>query len=437
MKIYTGYVNDHSGSMADVAEAAAEDFNAKIAAVKDAASREQLNSIVSVVGIGLDNRETGKQVKRQLVVSNPHVLKPLTRWPCPGGTPLYDGIGDIIELHESLPDYADPQVSILIEITTDGQEQHSTTKWRSQNLLKNKIEELQKTGRWTFAARVPPGHASSMREIGIPSGNIYEWNITKEGMAEATVRTQAATNTFYKSKAAGVNSTNVFYTNTQAVDTSKLVNIKDKTSLYVVDKSQNGGMIKDFILTKRMEYLVGAAFYQLTKTEARVAPTKLILIRDRKTGDVYAGNEARTMIGLDTLNNARLHPNHGNGNYDIFIQSESVNRKLVAGTGVLYWAEKGRPMTEEDLKYLKPKTVAAPAVPQLVQAPASGKPTPSPVVAKKASVYLAHPFATVNQQVQSFVSREEARSYARKHGKSVKDAQALCVPWPGGKRWFV
>jgi hypothetical protein len=196
-------------------------------------------------------------------------------------------------------------------------------------------------------------------------------------MEKSTVATTQAFDQFYAARAAGVRSSNVFYTSTAAVDTSKLADISKETSLYQVGADQNGIQIKDFILTKRMEYLIGGAFYQLTKTEPRVSPTKLILIREKATGKVYAGKDARTMLGLDTVNNARVHPNHGGGGYDIFIQSESVNRKLVANTGVLYWPAAGRKLTQADLdKYSSQKN--APAVPVLPDAPATGRPTPNP-----------------------------------------------------------
>lgn len=404
MKNYVTYVNDHSGSMQGIAEAAAQDYNANINATKNAASTEMLDTVVSVFGIGLGGSHS---VQRQVTISNPHVLKPISNWPCPGGTPLFDGIGMAIEFNESLPDAQDPNVSFLVQITTDGQEMHSKTKWRDRYTLGQKIKQMQATGRWTFVARIPRGCRHYLDGLNIPAGNITEWDTTAEGMAQATAQTTQAMTSFYKSRSAGATSSNVFYSNTQAVDTSKLADISGKTSLYIVGDNQDGIMVRDFILTKRMEYKIGGAFYQLTKTESRVSPTKLILIRDRTSGKVFAGEEARRMIGLDTLNNARLHPNHGGGGYDIFIQSESVNRKLVKGTGVLYWEEKGRAVTEADLAFLKPKAPVVPAVPQLPAAPATGRPTPSPIA--KAPVG------------QTFRSREDARRYARSVGKSVKD----------------
>lgn len=430
MKNYVGFVNDHSGSMSSLVHAAVKDYNANISATKNAASAEMLDTVVSVVGV------SGHGVERQVTVSNPHVLKPLTSWKAAGGTPLYRGILDIINLHDTLPDIMKDDVSVLLMITTDGEA--TDTNLRQQ--LMTAIDQKTKTGRWTFVFRVPVGQRHSVQGLGVPSANIQEWDTSVEGMERSSVQTQAAMTQFYATRSAGAKGSNTFYTTTAAVDTSKLADISKKVSLYIVPDHQDGIMVRDFILTKRMEYLIGGAFYQLTKTEARVSPSKLLLIRDRKTGAVYAGTEARSMLGLDTVNNARIHPNHGNGNYDIFIQSESVNRKLVKGTGVLYWEEKGRPVTTADLQYLQPKAPVAPAVPVLPAAPATGKPTPSPI-AKTAKSRINGNYVD-GVPVQWFKTREQGRNFCRSTGKLLKDIELVvnnevAPTGPNGERWFV
>jgi hypothetical protein len=438
MKNYIGFVNDHSGSMASLARAAIQDYNANITAFKDAASREMLDTVVSVVGVGLGGTHG---VQRQVVISNPHVLKPVTDWPCPGGTPLYDGIGHMIELFESLPDYNDPNVSFLVMVTTDGEEMHSVTKYKDKNYLRGRILTLQQTGRWTFVMRVPRGYTRNVQDLGIPAGNIVEWETSSAGMAAATAQTTAAVSNYYAARTAGAKSSNVFYANAQSVNTQALKELDPKEfSLYVVPNDQMGILISDFILGKRMNYLKGAAFYQLTKTEPRVQPTKLILVRDRTTGKVYAGNEARDMIGLPRHSNARLHPGD-HGNFDIFIQSESWNRKLVAGTGVVYWEKQGVPFTQAEVeKFTKPAAPATPAVVQLPAVAPTNRPTPNPasVTAQKTSTTYNLP-TIQGKPVKFFDTREQARQYARATGKQLQDAYKLynksqVAP---DERWFV
>lgn len=386
MKNHIGFVNDHSGSMSGIARAAMADYNSQIEAVRNAANMEQMDTVVSSVGVGMGPR--GDSTERQFIISNPHVLKPVTSWSTQGGTPLWDGIGDMINLFESLPDYHRPEVSFVVSVTTDGDERHSHI-WTTQS-LRAKIAELQATGRWTFAFRIPRGGRDYIRQLGVPDGNIQEWETTAKGMADATVKTQAAMTNYFKGRSSGVRGSSTFYSDASKVDVSALTDVSAQTSLYVVPQEDMGIQIRDFILKHRMKYLKGSAFYQLTKTESKVSHTKLIAIRQRATGKVFSGKEARTMIGMPTDQNARLHPGD-HGEYDIFIQSESVNRKLVAGTGVLYWEAIGVEFTEADLAHLQPKTLgemqAKPAVVQLPavagKIPLNLKPTPSPIPVTK------------------------------------------------------
>lgn len=370
-KNYVGFANDHSSSMGGLKTAAIRDYNNTIAAITGAANREVLDTIVSVVGFS-------GSVERQIVNSNPHVLKPMARWRTGGMTALYDAIGELITLFKSMPDADNPNVSFLVLATTDGDE-NSSRAW-SASTLAREIQRLQATGRWTFVLRVPEGEKHRVSGLGIPAGNIQEWNTTAAGMEKSTAATTAAFDQFYKTRAAGKSNSSVFYADATAVDTSKLLDVSGKVKLYVVEAWENGNQIRDFILRRRTRYLKGAAFYQLTKTEARVGPNKMLAVRDRTTGAIFAGKEARTMLGLSSVDNIRLHPgNHGN--YDLFIQSESVNRKLVAGTGVLYWEELGVPFTQEEIDRFNGNApaVAKPAVIQLPQVPVSTKPTPSPL----------------------------------------------------------
>lgn len=431
MKNYIGFVNDHSGSMQRLREAAIKDYNTMIGAVKDAASREMQDTIVSTIGIGLPSN----RVLRQVVISNPHVLKPINDWTAYGNTPLLDGIADMIELFESLPDYNNPDVSFLVSITTDGDDNDSRAYRRD---LRKKIETLQKTGRWTFVFRVPKSGRMYVSNLGVPAENIQEWDVTQAGLEKSTQITRQAMDSYFTARSSGAKSSTTFYADANKVDTSALTDISKETSLYVVPDADMGIEIRDFILRHRMEYLKGAAFYQLTKTESRVSHTKLIAIRERATGKVFSGKEARQMIGLPTDKNARLHPGD-HGEYDLFIQSESVNRKLVAGTGVLYWAKIGVPFTEADLAYLKPKAPAVnptgPIVLPKVQA--TGKPTKSPIPKKKktpAGDYVD------GKPVKFFESRRLAREYLGSNGNGVKDVEVggfAIIGNPQDHRWFV
>lgn len=418
-KNYIGLVNDHSGSMEPIKFAALKDYNTNIGAIKNAATREMLDTVVSVVGIGL-----GHGVERQIVISNPHVLKEITNWPCPGGTPLYDGIGNMIELFDSLPDAQDSHVSFLIMVTTDGEEGHSRK--YSERMLADLINARQATGRWTFVLRVPKDYVNR-REIvnlGIPKDNIQGWETTSAGMAASTVASTKAMDGYFAARSAGAKSSSSFYADASKVNLAALTEIPaKKISEYLVPPEFNGKWIRDFILTKRMKFLKGAAFFQLTKTEPKLTLDKIILLRDKQTGKYFGGPDARKMLGLPTDRNARLHPGD-HGQFDIFVQSKSLNRHLVEGTGVMYWEDQGVEFTQADIDLYtapaQPKKAKQPEVLKLAEVVPTNKPTKSPLVPTK--------------RKQFAVSRDDARILAKQQGKKWRDNGSGS---PKGERWEV
>lgn len=419
-KNYIGFVNDHSGSMNGLTDAAIKDYNNLIDSIKSAASQEMLDTVVSVIGLGVNG---GYGIERQVVVSNPHVLRPVDTWEASGGTPLYDAIANLIELFDSLPDSGEAHVSYLAMITTDGGE-NGSRKYNATT-IRNLIDSKQATGKWTFVFRVPKGHAHTIRSLGVPEQNIQEWDTTTAGMAASSVQTQTAVTGFFKSRASGASASSAFYANATQVNVAALNEIPAKDiSLYVVPAEDNGIQIQNFILRHRMKYLKGAAFYQLSKTEAKVGPKKLILIRDRQTGKFFSGPDARKMLGLPTNQNVRLHPGD-HANFDLFIQSESINRKLVGGYGVAYMASLGVEFTQAEIDlFTKPKAPAAtkPAVVELPKVAPTNKPTKSPIPVTPRWAY--------------FETRDDARSHCRAHNLSQQEIQNDKHA-PKGKRWSV
>ena len=421
-KTYFGWVNDHSGSMNHLASAALKDFNANIEAVKAATSAKELDAVVSVVGIGLGNNGFG--VMRQVVNSNPHVLKPATDWPTPGGTPLYDGIGDMINLLQQLPDAKEDHVSMLITITTDGEERHSRI-W-DRTMVYGKITDLQKTGRWTFVFRVPKGMTHSVSDLGVPMDNIQEWETTAAGVAKSTAQTTAAIDQYVTTRASGGKATGGFFANTDKVNLAQLEEVSKDYKLYVVpnDDADNGMMISSFILRHRMKYLKGAAFFQLVKTEAKVGPEKGILIQERTTGKIYTGPKVREMLGIPRGQNARIHPGQLDG-YNIFIQSTSWNRKLPKGTGVVYNDKLGTEFTQEELDRFtlptKPKTVS--------QAPVSAT---LPAISNNSGKPVKSTMPITQAQAVYYNTRDDARRDKSMHGANYID---LGSDKPKGQRF--
>src|SRR3979490_2081581 len=116
-KSYVGIVRDHSGSMESHSSLAAKDYNLVIAGLKDAARETDIDTVVSVVkcGVGMSAR-----VEREITLSSVAVLKPLTNYKADGsGTPLWDSVGNLIDIHEGVPDLKSDTVSFLMIIVTD------------------------------------------------------------------------------------------------------------------------------------------------------------------------------------------------------------------------------------------------------------------------------------------------------------------------------
>lgn len=348
MKQYIGFSNDHSGSMSHIAKAAMHDFNATIAAVKEASTTNNIDTIVNVVQCGIKNGY-GTRNHPLIINSNIQALKNLTQYVADGSnTPLFDSVGMLIDMLKNVPDYNDPEVTFLVFVTTDGGENSSRT-WSGQRLAQE-VKNLQNTDRWTFVFRVPRGNTSYLTRYGIPAGNIQEWDQTERGFQTSTVSTVNAFNDFYRDRSTGKKSTQTFYTSATNVSLdqvkAQLIDISSEILMWSVLPTEHGSQIRPYVEGKiNKPMLKGSAFYQLTKSEKNIQANKMIVIREKATGKVYYGNAARQMIGLPTQGDVRVVPGD-HGKFDVFVQSTSVNRILVGGTLVMYWPNVGKAFTE-------------------------------------------------------------------------------------------
>jgi hypothetical protein len=266
-------------------------------------------------------------------------------------TALYDGIGTAIEHFEGLSDANDPNTSFLIVTATDGNENQSR-RW-PQKRLSEKISALQQTERWTFAFTGPIGCKREItNRLGIFAGNVEEWANTQEGTVTMTNAVATGYSNFMGARSSGLRGTKQFFTtDLSQVSTTAIKNLTNLSSNFKVlpvDNATQEGKeweIRPFVEDRMsrntsfraqagQSYVAGYGYYQLTKPED-VQASKDILIREKTTGAIYGGHEARGLIGMPTNTLVRVKPgNHGN--YDLFVKSTSVNRKLVRGTVVLY-----------------------------------------------------------------------------------------------------
>lgn len=332
-KTYLEIIRDHSGSMASLTTAAARDFNAVISSAKKASATTGIETVASIT-------ECGGGIRRISNFQPIEQVQPLQHYGAGGGTPLFRSVLSAIAALQRVADFNDPEVTFVVFATTDGQD----TAGGVDGMMRE-IRALQATDRWTFVFRVPRGYARALVGYGVAPGNILEWDQTDQGVAASTVQSDQAFTQFYTARAAGTKSTRTFYTsaaNVTEADVKKLGDISHEVSLWPVSAKEDEMQIRDFVENrlKGSPMLKGAAFYQLVKTEDKIQDYKLIAIRDKDSGQIFCGPEARDLIGLPRLGDARVRPDTA-GKWQVFVQSTSVNRKVNGGTSLMYWAGVG------------------------------------------------------------------------------------------------
>ncbi|WP_418961160.1 vWA domain-containing protein [Streptomyces tritici] len=234
--------------------------------------------------------------------------------------------------------------SFLTFVLTDGQENAShrcpDAPARSQRELIAAVADLIATqeDNWTLAVLVPDqmGKREAM-QCGFPNDNIAIWDATStQGLEEAGQVIQEATEKFMVGRTKGIRGSRaVFSTGAQAVnkDTIKAAGLTPvKSSDYRLVPVTRDAAIRDWVVESGLTYRTGGAFYQLSKSE-KIQARKQIAVLEKKSDKVYTGPEARALLGLPDQE-VRVKPDH-NDDFTIFVQSTSVNRKLVPNTRLL------------------------------------------------------------------------------------------------------
>lgn len=330
MKTYVAVVRDHSGSMGSLSHKAREDYNLLLQGLKS----ENQDIIVTVIecGVGPLAKVVTKEVHKPV-----NLMQPLSVYTTDGsGTPLWDSVGVAINELEMRVKYEEDTTAFLVMVITDGEENRS--KSHTAHSIAAKIKSLQATDRWTFAFRVPVGYKRELTRLGIPDGNVIEWEQTTQAFETATKINTQSINTYFAARSSGARSVNAFYVDTtniaKKVVTSQLDDVSTKYHLLTIPHHQDGIAVKDFCLQQGFNYSLGKAFYQLVKPED-IQNGKKIMIRDKSNAKIYAGQQAHNLLGLPNSGPIKVRPT-GHGNFDVFVQSTSVNRKLPAQTMLLY-----------------------------------------------------------------------------------------------------
>ncbi|UTS52121.1 hypothetical protein [Synechococcus phage BUCT-ZZ01] len=245
-------------------------------------------------------------------------------------TAMRDCMIQAITEHRIIKDKSDVDRSFLMYVVTDGQDNRSLN---TSSSLANIIAGLGDA--WTVAALVPSAMDSHYAKMsGIPAGNIQIWDANSErGMEEVSMSVAASYQSYSNARTTGVRSVaNLF--EVKAADLSKTAL---KQNLQVVSgtlhHAQKEYVIRDFAehVTGK-PYVKGSVFYELEKTETIQAQKEIVIVSRKKDATRYGGKEARSLLGLPDYE-VRVRPGDF-GDWRIFVQSTSVNRKINKGTSV-------------------------------------------------------------------------------------------------------
>jgi von Willebrand factor type A domain. len=258
-----------------------------------------------------------------------------------GNTALLDATALSVEdLRQTMVKYGDH--AFLTYVITDGEENRSIR--MNHNAMSAMLKNLRENE--TVAILVPNDMGVRYAlSCGFQQGNISKWEVTEAGLEKAATTITRSVDTYMSNRTLGVRATKSVFSmdstavNTKTVNSKKLTPLsRDAYTLLDVKTSAPTFVIRDFVESfedehgNKREYEIGKAFYQLTKTET-IQKNKAIAIQNIHSGRVYTGQEARDVLNLPN-DDARIKPNH-NDEYRIYVQSTSVNRKLVAPAKLL------------------------------------------------------------------------------------------------------
>lgn len=223
--------------------------------------------------------------------------------------------------------------AFLTFILTDGMENHSQNSWTVLPKYTDAVAD-----NWTVGFLVPDRASTTyLNRAGVPDGLISQWDASSErGLADSFTTIRSATDNFMAGRAKGVRGTRdvfgmgVDVLNKKTVPTTLNALSADKYRIFPVKES---GQIRDFVEAQGFHYKAGMGYYRLSKRET-IGKRKQIVVVEKASDKAYHGQEARHLLGLPDGQDIRVSP-QDNPEYDVYVQSTSVNRKLVPGTHVL------------------------------------------------------------------------------------------------------
>jgi len=246
-------------------------------------------------------------------------------------TPLIDAAHQAIdELAETPERYGEH--SFVVFVITDGQE--NTSRRFCALDLERRITGL--PDHWTVAAFVPDSMGVTYaKKCGFPAGNIDKWDTTSEhGFREVGTKIRQVSQDFMEARTRGVRGSRSIFTVAQVTPQAAAAALDPLPHIrYDLADVPYDMPVNEFAaLVTGRPYRKGSVFYQLTKP-VTIQNYKDVMVQTSSDGAVYTGPAARQLLGLPEFD-AKVSPTTQPGTR-IFIQSTSVNRKMIGGTTAL------------------------------------------------------------------------------------------------------
>jgi len=212
-KTFVTFVIDASGSMMGVQDATISGFNEQLDTIR---AMEGPDHEVFVTMYSFSNHDAIHRVLSRVKASE---VKNLSKssYICGGNTALLDAIGQAVSYTQDSPGLSDPNSAALMIIMTDGEE-NASREIRDRALIKNKVAELEATGKWTFTYMGVGNLDEISSGFGFAKGNITQFAHGIQGMASNIAVASAGLASYSMSRTAGETSVKNFYDNRAPIE---------------------------------------------------------------------------------------------------------------------------------------------------------------------------------------------------------------------------
>lgn len=324
------FLLDNSGSMEDYTDDVPKVYKTIYKAISENADDQEISCTFYTFGTAVRTKFVGGNIKKLADIGDYN--------PNEGHTALKEAIVTAIQNAKKSKYIDDPNTSYLLIILTDGQENTPPGGTKYENYyVGNLIKEMKDTDRWSVVVSCPKADVASIaKNFSIPEGNIQGWDLSRAGIKEVEAAQAKGFGRFIKDRKTAKSTTSFFEVNigklgVRAVKSELDKEDKNRFKKLKVTKATN---VNEFVTDKGYKFELGRVFYSLQKRET-IQSYKEIVLQRRGTDEFYGGDAVRDLCGLEHGVDGKVEP--GNlGDWIVWVQSTSPNRKLLGGMEILY-----------------------------------------------------------------------------------------------------